>query len=130
MNDHLLLGLVLVAVAAWFYLIYRSVRRVRQHCPACHCCGEGASSGRFVCASCGARFVLDASGRPCHGISDVVAVPAFILVLAIGALTMAMLTGSSEWHHLLATPLLVAFTLWEIRRAWREKPFRPDNKAC
>lgn len=128
MNDHLLLGLVLAAVAAWFYLIYRSARRVQQHCPACHCCGQGAHCGRFVCASCGARFVLDGSGRPCQGISDVVPVPVFILVLAVGALVMTMFTGASAWHlYPLATLVLVAFALWEIRQALREKAFRSNN---
>ena len=130
MNDTLLLGFVAVVVLAALFLLFRSRRRVQQRCPACHRFGYGQHYGRFSCSSCGAHFVLDATGRPSRTVWDVVYAPLSILLLVVACLLVALFTGARDLPFgPVGFLLVVAIPGWELWQAFREKRFSHDDVA-
>ena len=130
LSDMLLLGFVAVAVLVALVLLFRSRRRVQQRCPACHRMGHGPHYGRFCCSSCGAHFVLDATGRPNRTVWDVVYAPLSILLLVVAYLAVALLTAAPDLpSNLIGSLILVALSSWELRQAFRKKRFTNNDVA-
>jgi hypothetical protein len=128
MNDNLLLGAVFAVVVAALYLLYRGRRRVPQRCPACHRFGHGEHYGRYRCVSCGAHFVLDATGRPSPTVWGVVYAPVSVLLLIVACLVIACVTSAGDLPvGPVGIILVFAWVGWELHRTFREKPFRQDD---
>ena len=124
MNDMLLLGFVAVIVLAALFFLFRRRRKVPQRCPACNRLGHGRHYGRFCCSSCGAHFVLDATGKPSRTVWDVVYAPISILLLVVACLLVALFTPSGELPFgLVGFLFLTAIPGWEMWQAFREKRF-------